>query len=66
MIICICNNINEKRARKAIDAGARSARDVLAKNGCDFNCGSCKCAMAEFLSKEMDKRVETIGLVAAE
>ena len=66
MIICICNNINEKRARKAIEAGARSARDVLRKNSCDFNCGSCKCAMSEFLAKEMDKRVETIGLVAAE
>jgi len=66
MIICICNRINEKAAKAAVDAGARSPREVLAKNGCDFNCGKCKCAMGEFIAAEMDKRIETIELVAAE
>lgn len=66
MIICICNNINDTAARKAVDAGARGPREVLAYNGCDFNCGKCKCAMGGFIAAEMDKRVETIGLVAAE
>ena len=66
MIICICNNINSKAARKAVDAGARSPREVLAKNGCDFNCGKCKCAMGAFIADEMDKRVESIDLIAAE
>ena len=66
MIICICNNINEKRARKAVDDGARSPIEVLRKNGCEFNCGTCKCAMSEFIASEMDKRVESIDLIAAE
>lgn len=66
MIICICNRINEKAARRAVDAGARSPREVLAQNGCDFNCGKCKCAMGEFLATEMDKRVEKSALIAAE
>jgi len=53
-------------SKAAVDAGARSPREVLAKNGCDFNCGKCKCAMGEFIAAEMDKRIETIELVAAE
>ena len=66
MIICICNNINEKAAKAAVNAGARSPREVLAKNGCDFNCGTCKCAMGEFIATQMDKRIESIELIAAE
>ncbi|MEM7662322.1 MAG: (2Fe-2S)-binding protein [Pseudomonadota bacterium] len=66
MIICICNNINERRARQAIDAGARSPREVLAKNGCSFNCGTCKCDMGDFIASEMDQRIESKELIAAE
>ncbi|MEO9970957.1 MAG: (2Fe-2S)-binding protein [Hyphomonadaceae bacterium] len=66
MIICICNRINEKAAKQAVDAGARSPRAVLAHHGCDFNCGKCKCAMGEFLAAEMDKNPENSGLIAAE
>lgn len=66
MIICICNNINGRAAKEAVDAGARSPREVLAKNGCKFNCGKCKCAMGEFIAAEMDKRIESIDLIAAE
>ncbi|MEM9668055.1 MAG: (2Fe-2S)-binding protein [Pseudomonadota bacterium] len=66
MIICICNNINERKARQAIDAGATRPRDVLRRNGCDFNCGTCKCEMGEFIASEMDQRLENAALVAAE
>ncbi|MEL7128125.1 MAG: (2Fe-2S)-binding protein [Pseudomonadota bacterium] len=66
MIICICNRINEKAARSAITAGARSPKAVLAHNGCQFNCGKCKCEMGAFIAAEMDKNPEKIGLVAAE
>ncbi len=66
MIICICNRINEKAAKEAVDAGARSARAVLAHHGCQFNCGKCKCAMGEFLASELDKNPENSALVAAE
>ncbi|MEM8636643.1 MAG: (2Fe-2S)-binding protein [Pseudomonadota bacterium] len=66
MIICICNNINERRARQAIEAGARSPREVLAKNGCKFNCGTCKCDMGDFIASEMDQHIESKVLIAAE
>ena len=66
MIICISNRINEKAAKEAVDAGARSARAVLAHHGCQFNCGKCKCAMGEFLASELDKNPENSALAAAE
>ena len=42
MIVCVCRNINEKAVEKAVDSGARKARDVQAFHGCAFNCGTCK------------------------
>ena len=66
MIICICNRINSKAAKEAVDAGARSAGEVLAHHGCQFNCGKCRCAMGEFLASELDKNPKNSALVAAE
>jgi len=66
MIICICNRINEKAAKEAVDGGARSPRAVLAHHGCKFNCGKCKCAMGEFLADELDKNPANSELIAAE
>ncbi|MEL6322774.1 MAG: (2Fe-2S)-binding protein [Pseudomonadota bacterium] len=66
MIICICNRINEKTARAAVDAGARSPKDVLAHAGCRFNCGKCKCEMGGFIADEVDRRAASPTLVAAE
>ncbi|MEO0881087.1 MAG: (2Fe-2S)-binding protein [Pseudomonadota bacterium] len=66
MIICICNNINERKIRAAVDSGARSPKDVMQKNGCDFNCGKCKCEIGELIGAEMDQHLEKLALVAAE
>ncbi len=52
MIICICNRINERAARSAVQAGAGTPREVLRFNGCDFNCGKCKCEMNAFIKSE--------------
>lgn len=66
MIICICNRINEKTARAAVEAGARSPKAVLAHAGCQFNCGKCKCEMGSFIAAEADRLMAVPELVAAE
>ncbi len=66
MIICICNRINEKTARAALEAGARSPKAVLAHAGCQFNCGKCKCEMGSFIAAELSREVPARRLVAVE
>ena len=66
MIICICNRINERAARAAIEAGAQRPKDVLAHHGCRFNCGKCKCEMAAFVASEAEQGLENAELVPAE
>jgi bacterioferritin-associated ferredoxin len=42
MIVCLCNNLNDKRVRSAIASGAQTADDVYARCGVERNCGRCQ------------------------
>ena len=66
MIICVCNRINCKSVRSAVDAGARSPQAVQAHHGCRFQCGKCSCSIGEIISEEMDQRPAAPALIAAE
>ena len=66
MIICICRNLNEKKIRDAVSAGARSPKEVQAHHGCKFNCGQCRCAMGEVISDTLDVAPTDTQLIAAE
>ena len=41
MYVCLCNNLKDKDIQSAIDGGAKSAKDVYQKLGCQPEC--CKC-----------------------
>ena len=66
MIVCVCNRINCKSVRNAVDAGARSPKAVQAHHGCKFQCGKCSCSMGEIIAEEMDRRMPSPALIAAE
>jgi len=66
MIICICNRINCKDVRKAVQSGARAPKDVQASKGCKFNCGQCRLEISELICEEMDKSLSSQSFVAAE
>lgn len=66
MIICVCNRINCKSVREAVDAGARSPKAVQAHHGCKFNCGKCSCSIGELIAEKMDKVLIAPELIAAE
>ena len=66
MIICVCNRINCSSVRAAVDAGARSPQAVQAHHGCKFNCGKCSCSIGEIISQEMDRKMPSPALMAAE
>ncbi len=41
MFVCVCHAVNESAIRNAVDAGARSFRDLSFHTGCGTQCGSC-------------------------
>ncbi|MEZ5998615.1 MAG: (2Fe-2S)-binding protein [Hyphomonas sp.] len=66
MIICVCNHINCKSVRAAVDAGAASPKDVQAHHGCKFQCGKCSPSIGEMISDHMYQRATAPALVPAE
>jgi len=66
MIVCICNHLNCKAVRKAVQSGARAPKDVQMAHGCKFNCGKCKLEISELICDEMEKSLSSQPLVAAE
>ena len=49
MYICICNALNEKRVRQAIENGARRPVEVYNALGCRPQCGQCALGIQEIL-----------------
>jgi len=66
MIVCICNRINCRDVREAVQGGARAPHDVQASKGCRFNCGKCKIEIGELISDEMEKTLSSQSVIAAE
>lgn len=66
MIICVCNRINCRGVREAVDSGARSPKAVQAHHGCRFNCGKCSTSIGEMIAESMDGQTEALPMMAAE
>ncbi len=66
MIICVCNRINCKSVRAAVEAGARSPKAVQSHHGCKFQCGKCSPSMADMINDSLYQRPQAPGLIAAE
>jgi len=41
MYVCLCNGVASKAVQDAIEAGARSTKDVAAETGAGAVCGRC-------------------------
>lgn len=41
MIVCVCNNINDRKVADAHQNGARKAKDVFKQCGTRPQCGTC-------------------------
>jgi len=66
MIICVCNAINCKSVRAAVEAGADSPKAVQAHHGCRFQCGKCRPSIGEMIADTANDRGASPSLVAAE
>lgn len=66
MIICICNRINCRAVRDAVESGARSPGAVQAHHGCRFNCGKCSSSISEMIAATAEREDACLPMVAAE
>ena len=51
MYICLCHGVTESAIRAAVNAGARTFRQLSFTTGCGTQCGSCA-AQAQALLEE--------------
>ncbi|MEO0412910.1 MAG: (2Fe-2S)-binding protein [Pseudomonadota bacterium] len=51
MIVCICNSLNEKKIKSAIESGATTPGRVYAANGTKMCCGQCRPDIDMMISK---------------
>jgi bacterioferritin-associated ferredoxin len=66
MIICVCNRINCRSVREAVESGARSPNAVQSHHGCKFNCGKCSTMIGDMISEHMDRCAPQMQILAAE
>lgn len=54
MIICSCANINDKKIKNALAAGARTLADLQQNLGVTMQCGRCREAVLEEITRFHD------------
>ncbi|WP_142850031.1 bacterioferritin-associated ferredoxin [Telmatospirillum sp. J64-1] len=64
MIVCVCNNLNEKKVNQAIGAGACSAAQVFKHTGTRPQCGRCLTHMRDMLVRENEARMLEMKMAA--
>jgi len=52
VIVCLCHNINCRKVREAIDAGAASCAKVYMHHGVRPKCGRCVDTVREMVGRE--------------
>lgn len=52
MIVCVCNSLNEKKIKSAIQSGATTPARVHAANGTKVCCGMCVPDISSMISSE--------------
>jgi bacterioferritin-associated ferredoxin len=57
VIVCVCHNINGRKVREAVEAGASSCAKVYLHHGVRPKCGRCVDAMREMVCSERPEPV---------
>lgn len=59
MIVCVCNNVSEKKIRIAVDAGATSMKDLRDRLGVGNCCGKCNSCAKQVLRETLHSAADT-------
>ena len=59
MIVCVCNNISDRRIRQAVDAGIASMSELRNQLGVAACCGKCHSCAKQVLRECLDTSTGT-------
>lgn len=59
MWICLCRAVNTRAVCEAIDAGARTVREIGERCGAGTDCNKCTLTIRTLLQQELDSREGT-------
>ena len=59
MIVCICNNIAERKIRQAVEAGMTTMPQIRESLGVGTCCGKCHACAKQVLRKCLDQTMPT-------
>jgi bacterioferritin-associated ferredoxin len=54
MIVCICQNVSDRKIRQAVDAGATTMRELRDQLGVGACCGKCNPHAKQFLRESLE------------
>lgn len=57
MIVCVCNNVSERKIRQAVDAGATTMPQLREQLGVGTCCGKCHSCAKAVLREYMEEGV---------
>ncbi len=59
ILICHCHGISDRKIRRLVRRGARSAAEVAEATGAGTNCGGCRPAVKQVVHSEMARQLES-------
>ncbi len=65
MIVCVCNNISERKIHHAVDAGATSMLELHAGLGVGDCCGKCNSCAKTILRERLQAQSELAPIALA-
>lgn len=60
MIVCVCNNVSERKIREAVDAGMDTMAALRKNLGVATCCGKCHTCAREVLRECVDARQDRV------
>lgn len=59
MIVCVCNNVSDRKIRQAVDSGMSSMSELRTNLGIATCCGKCHACAKSILRECLDNKVPT-------
>lgn len=60
MIVCICNNVSDRKISQAVESGIKTMPQLRAQLGVGTCCGKCHTHAKQVLREQMQKPTQTL------
>ncbi|WP_151449105.1 (2Fe-2S)-binding protein [Lacisediminimonas profundi] len=60
MIVCVCNNVSDRKIRAAVDEGLTSMRELRSELEVGTCCGKCHACAKQVLRECLDEKLSAV------